>query len=141
MPSFDDRGGEPRYIQLARILRDRAIAGAWQLGDRLPSENDLVGEFGVNRETARNAMGLLEAEGLVVRRRGIGAYLTALPVRRQIPLHPGDAVTARMPGQAERAQLGLAPGIPLLVITRAGGREEMHGAAAVILLAAAPDGP
>lgn len=129
---FDDGGSEPRYVQLARILRDRAMAGAWAIGDRMPSENDLVGEFGINRETARNAMRILEAEGLVVRRRGLGPYLAALPVRRQIPIGAGDQVTARMPGQAEREQIGLAPGIPLLVIQRADGAEETYGAASAI---------
>jgi DNA-binding transcriptional MocR family regulator len=138
---FDDGGSEPRYVQLARILRDRAIAGHWAVGGRMPSENDLVGEFGINRETARNAMNILEAEGLVVRRKGLGPYLVALPVRREVPLLPGDEVCARMPGQAEREQMGLAPGIPLLVIRRADGAEEKYGAASAAAICAAPGRP
>jgi len=34
-----------------------------------------------------------------------------------------------MPDGAERARLGLGPGVPVLVITRAGGGQEVVGAA------------
>lgn len=119
-------------MQLARIIRDRAIGGTWELGARMPSENDLVAEFGVNRETARSAMRLLADEGLVMIRRGMGTYLVALPPRRELHLHDGDTIEARIPGPDERRDLGLPPGTPVLVITRADGRTEKFGAAAAI---------
>jgi DNA-binding GntR family transcriptional regulator len=130
--NIDGSSGEAVYVQIARYLRERAMSGTWELGARLPSENELSAQFGVNRETIKNAYRVLVAEGLVLVRKGLGAYLVAVPVRRELELGHGDQVSARMPGPAERARLGLAPGIPVLVITRADGAQEVHGAAATI---------
>ncbi len=137
--NIDGSSGEAVYVQIARYLRDRVMAGAWELGTRLPSENELAAQFGVNRETVKNAYRVLVAEGLVLVRKGLGAYLVAVPARRELELGHGDQVSARMPGPAERKRLGLAPGNPVLVISRAGGAEEYHGAAATIARVACPD--
>ena len=48
-------------------------------GDRLPSERDIAGRLDVSRETVRDAIRVLEAEGYVVSRRGATA---ATPSRR-----------------------------------------------------------
>jgi GntR family transcriptional regulator len=119
-------------VQIARILRERVIAGTWELGARFPSENDVAGEFETTRDTAAQALRMLRDEGLIVTRRGFGSYLARDVVRREIALRDGDVVMARMPAPGERAGLQLAAGVPLLEITRADGRVEMHGAAALI---------
>lgn len=137
--SIDDSSREPVYVQLARIIRDRAIGGAYELGAKVPSENDLVGEFGVNRETARAAYRLLAEEGMILSRRGLGTFLVALPPRRELVVAGGDVVAARMPGPGERRDLGLAPGVPVLVITRRDGRTEKHGASGAIVRAVCDD--
>lgn len=47
-------------------------------GDRVPSEPEIVEQFRVGRSTAREALKLLEYEGLVEVRPGLGRFLTSL---------------------------------------------------------------
>src|SRR6476469_4006285 len=60
------------YRDLAAQLRGGIERGDYTPGSTLPKQDDLAAEFGVNVKTVRNAVALLEAEGLVtpVRRRG-----------------------------------------------------------------------
>lgn len=60
------------YRDLAAQLRGGIERGDYAPGTTLPKQADLAEEFGVNVKTIRNAVALLEAEGLVtpVRRRG-----------------------------------------------------------------------
>jgi GntR family transcriptional regulator len=75
----------PLYHQVAGILRQRIEEGAYPIGWRLHSEGELAEEFEVSRATIRQAMGALETEGLVVRRRGRGTFVegTGQPVLKQ----------------------------------------------------------
>jgi len=63
------------YLQLATVMRKRIATGRWQPGQQLPTLQDLVGEFGVSRVTVRQAVGILENEGLVWRRQGKGTFV------------------------------------------------------------------
>lgn len=60
------------YRELAAILRQAVRNGEYPPGSTLPKQNDLATRFNVNVKTVRNAVALLQAEGLVtpVRRRG-----------------------------------------------------------------------
>lgn len=60
------------YRDLAARLRGEIESGDYAPGSTLPKQADLAEQFGVNVKTVRNAVALLEAEGLVtpVRRRG-----------------------------------------------------------------------
>lgn len=74
--SIDHEGKTPVYLQLAAILRQRIGAGDYAPGRAIPSETRLVQEFGVARLTARKAVRVLVAEGLVEVVPGRGAYVT-----------------------------------------------------------------
>lgn len=69
---LDPRAGLPLYHQLADLLRRRIVSGELPVGAALPSEAQLVTRYGVSRVTARQAVGLLVDEGLVVRGSGRG---------------------------------------------------------------------
>jgi GntR family transcriptional regulator len=68
------------YVQLAERFRRRIAAKNWQIGSRLPNVEDLAGEYGVARITVRQAMDILEHEGLVSRSRRRGTHVLKEPV-------------------------------------------------------------
>jgi DNA-binding GntR family transcriptional regulator len=74
--SIDHLGSEPVYLQLAAILRAQIEAGELEPDRPVPSLVTLMGEYGVARETARKAVRVLVAEGLVKIVPGRGAYVT-----------------------------------------------------------------
>ena len=67
----------PRHARLTRTLRDRITSGELALGTRLPPEVELAAAHGVSRATLRRALGELESEGLVERRRRSGTVVVA----------------------------------------------------------------
>lgn len=73
--AIDRASPVPFYFQLARTLRDEILSGRWKTEDRLPSETDLSSAFELSRATVRQALSLLESEGLIVKRRGRGAFV------------------------------------------------------------------
>lgn len=62
--------------EVAAALRKRIYAGEWESGEALASEPVLATEFGCSRNTLRSALQELAAQGLVVRRRGSGTFVT-----------------------------------------------------------------
>lgn len=66
---------EPKYQVVAEQLRHDIATGRYQDGDTLLTEAELKQKFGVSRQTIRQAISLLENDGLVIRRRGSGTYV------------------------------------------------------------------
>ncbi len=71
-----NRNSRPLYILVKEEIDDRIINGTYQPGERLPSEAKLAEEFGVSRATLREALRVLEKEGKVNRRQGVGTFIT-----------------------------------------------------------------
>jgi GntR family transcriptional regulator len=65
----------PLKEQLANVLRRRIKSGDLAKGEPIPSEKTLQQEYGVARGTAREAVKLLQAEGLVITIQGRGSYV------------------------------------------------------------------
>ncbi|GAB3078111.1 GntR family transcriptional regulator [Corynebacterium aquatimens] len=61
---------KPAYVAIAEIFRDKVARRELTSGDKLPSERELVVEFGVARMTVRHALDILQSEGIIERRRG-----------------------------------------------------------------------
>jgi len=68
-------GDLPKYQQILVELRRSISVGQVKAGDRLPSENELGGRFGVSRLTVQRALKEMQIEGLVERRAGSGTYI------------------------------------------------------------------
>lgn len=67
----------PRYAEIRRALEEKILSGEWPPGHRVPSEHDLVAQFGCSRMTVNKAISALAAAGLVVRRRRSGSFVAA----------------------------------------------------------------
>ena len=65
----------PLYAQLVGIIKRNISTGALAVGDLLPSEAELCRWMNISRNTVRQAIGELEDEGLVVRKRGRGTFV------------------------------------------------------------------
>jgi len=69
----------PIYTQLANALRARIDSGSWTVGTKLPSIESLAQSFGVASATMRQAIAVLEEEGLLQRRHGRGTFVVREP--------------------------------------------------------------
>lgn len=72
--AFHDRS-VPLYYQLANVLTEKIVSRELGTGDRLPTEVELVEEYGISRITVRQALRLLEEEGLIRREVGRGTFV------------------------------------------------------------------
>ncbi len=67
---------QAKYRQVSDWIKSRIENGELKPGEKLLSENELGERFQLSRQTVRHALGLLETEGLLVRRRGSGTYVS-----------------------------------------------------------------
>lgn len=81
-----------KYAELANKLREAIKSGAYIEGQRLPSENELSIQTGYSRQTVRQAIGVLENEGLARRIQGSGTFVNKIKQQR-IPTHNIAVVT------------------------------------------------
>lgn len=65
----------PLYSKIYRTLKEEIESGVYKVGDFLPPEDELEKRFGASRTTIRNALGELERDGLILRRRGKGTIV------------------------------------------------------------------
>ncbi len=63
------------YQQVKEYIARQIQSGAWQPGDRVPSEQELVNRFGVSRMTVNRALRELSEQGRVVRVAGVGTFV------------------------------------------------------------------
>ena len=74
-PVIDHDGPTPLYVQVADAIEARIASGELQPNRPIPSENQLVQQYGVARGTARKAIELLRDRGLVITVTGRGTYV------------------------------------------------------------------
>lgn len=68
--------GRPIYLQLMERIQQDIIAGAYNVGEKLPSVRDLALAAAVNPNTMQKALSELERSGLVYSQRTSGRYIT-----------------------------------------------------------------
>lgn len=110
--------GQRRYEALARELRKMIRSGELKVGDALPAERELVDLTGIGRGSVREAIRILESEGLLAPkapgRKGVSVVQNAsdLTVTRQLELFiSGDTVSNN---DLLQARLLIEPGLARL---------------------------
>lgn len=65
------------YYQLEEYIREKIESQEWPKGFKLPSEMELAEFFKVSRSTVRHAISNLVLEGILVRKQGLGTFVTS----------------------------------------------------------------
>ena len=66
----------PVYHQIRRAIKYWVLDKHYLPNSRIPPENELASQFNVNRMTVRQALSSLVQEGLLIRKRGEGTFVT-----------------------------------------------------------------
>ena len=80
MPANGTQGSAPMppYARVKQYLKDALEAGRWAPGSQMPSEAELVAQFGVSRMTVHRALRELQDAGLITRLQGVGTFAAQL---------------------------------------------------------------
>ncbi len=73
--SIDPSSITPMYKQVAGIISEGIRTGELKVGEKLPSEFELMKDFNVSRVTIRGAISELVTDGLLVRSQGKGTFV------------------------------------------------------------------
>jgi GntR family transcriptional regulator len=125
----------PYYIQLIDAIKRKISRKEWKPGDQIPTEPELCVLYGVSRTVVRQALREIELEGLILRKKGKGTFVTEPKVSESLVqkltgfyqdmvergLNPTTRVLKHevQPATPTVAQyLHLAPGEPVFCIER-----------------------
>ena len=82
-----------RTAEVAGRIADEIVGGRYAPGARLPTEQEMMAAMGVSRTVIREAVAALRAEGLVITRQGLGAFVAADRQRQPFRISPDDVAT------------------------------------------------
>lgn len=115
-------------------LRQAITNGTYRLGSQLPTEAELCEMLGVSRTVVREALRVLEDDGLVVRRHGVGTFVRNRPILKNLNFNFGItemiesagskagtshlAIKKETADQEKAEQLRVPEGTPLITVER-----------------------
>ena len=116
---------EPIYRQLVDQLRRLVAGGQLGAGDEVPSVRELAQALAVNPMTVSKAFALLEAEGVLERRRGLAMVVARQPARALAPAARSQLLRPTLERAAHEArQLELPPAQALALFKTILGEHE-----------------
>lgn len=80
---IDHHSGQPIYRQVMDQVRRQILAGHLAEGEQLVSVRELASQLKVNPMTISKAYSLLEVEGLLQRRRGVGLFVAPVDAEQK----------------------------------------------------------
>jgi GntR family transcriptional regulator len=95
----------PLYAQVEDALAERISSGALPVGMQLPSEEELIREFGVSRTTIRTTIQNLVRQGLVEIRRGRGTFVASPRMVQELTELTGFVEDMRVLGRTPTARV------------------------------------
>ncbi len=78
MTTINRQSPIPIYHQLKTLIQDQIESGTWQPGDQIPTEHELCQLHSISRSPVRRALNELAQEGMLVRRPGLGTFVSDL---------------------------------------------------------------
>ncbi len=82
MDKLESNKKAPLYQQLYDAILNKVRSGEYQVGEKIPSEEQLMTIYGVSRVTVRNAIKQLVDENILIKRHGKGTFVQCHPMLR-----------------------------------------------------------
>ncbi|HDT8037054.1 TPA: GntR family transcriptional regulator [Enterococcus faecalis] len=76
MDKLESNKKAPLYQQLYDAILNKVRSGEYQVGEKIPSEEQLMAIYGVSRVTVRNAIKQLVDENILIKRHGKGTFVS-----------------------------------------------------------------
>ena len=106
MAGFDE--SRPIFLQLAEMLEDGIISGAFPEEGQIPSITEYSAALKINPATALKGINLLVEEGLVYKKRGVGMFVASGAREKLLQKRRESVYTERVrPVAREASSLGL----------------------------------
>jgi GntR family transcriptional regulator len=107
-------GSAPKYAQVVAEIKRRIERGTYAPGSLLPSEHQLVAEFGISRPTIVRSLSALRQDGWIDTQQGKGSFVRGRPAfadaERTRPARDVlDLAETEMSGELVQAGVKLAP--------------------------------
>jgi len=111
---------KPRTLamELVDALGARIREGRLAAGTKLPTEAEVMGEFGVSRTVVREALSMLQAGGLVATRHGVGTFVVGAGEASNFRIAPEQVATIREVVAVLELRIGLEAEAAALAATR-----------------------
>ncbi len=133
------------HYQAQHYLRDLIKAGAYQPGQRLPPEGLFAEQLGISRPTLREALHNLEVEGMIVRKHGVGTFVSPSHASRLESglevLESLEHIASRMGLKTKMGQLKIEERTPLAderLSLECGPEDKVLSVARIILVGSKP---
>jgi GntR family transcriptional regulator len=124
---IEKESGIPIYRQIVDQIRFQVASGLLRPGEQLPSTRGLSQELGVNPMTISKSFGLLEEEGLVVRRPGLQLEVAEQSVDDEKRGREAQLVALLEPVATAARQLGIGTEHAVLVLREVMARQTHDG--------------
>jgi GntR family transcriptional regulator len=137
---IDHKSIVPLHAQVEALLRKMGKDPEYRKGKLLPNEVDLAKQWGISRNTLRQATNKLVYEGVLVRKKGVGtrfadpsittrvhnwlSFSQEMKAMGIVPVNFDIKVCWDKPGQEVAGFLDIAPDVPVLKLVRLRGRPE-----------------
>ena len=120
---------QPLYLQIKEVLKQRILDGIYRPMQKLASENELMGAFGVSRITVRQALCDLHNEKLVFSAQGKGTFVSKPKATQSLESLQGFEESMHAAGFAASTKLMSAaprrPSMEIAAALRVGKQEEV----------------
>jgi DNA-binding transcriptional regulator YhcF (GntR family) len=113
---IDHHSDRAVYQQVADVIREQIASGELTAGAALPAFKTLALRYGVGIDVVKDAVVVLRNEGLLEVSRGRRARVRQARAVEVITAPPQARVSVRMPTPAERRELKIGEGVPILVV-------------------------
>lgn len=105
---FED--GRPIFLQIADLIENDIIEGRLEEGSKAPSTNEFAAFLRINPATAAKGVNQLVDEGILVKHRGIGMFVTARARAKLLAARKEQFFQQYvLPMKREAAKLGITP--------------------------------